>query len=120
MLFGQAVWSTGFSMYSPHLAVLAEQHPGQRILPRHHLVPRAPVVVAQADFERHVLKPGFFFKGKGFETRRLSAMGQGESTCTGGPTWYSPSAAASFTRTCSQTSHPRIVVVQVDPFESEI
>jgi hypothetical protein len=25
------------------------------------------------------------FNGKGFETRRLSAVGQGESTCTGAP-----------------------------------
>jgi hypothetical protein len=43
------------------------------------------IVQAQVAFERHVLKPVFHMIGAKVETRRLSAMGQGESTCTPPP-----------------------------------
>jgi hypothetical protein len=36
-------------------------------------------------FEKHILKPVFHFIGSRVETRRLSAMGQGESACTAPP-----------------------------------
>jgi hypothetical protein len=43
-------------------------------------------VAAQVDpFERKPLKPVFHLVGARVETTRLSAVGQGESTCTGPP-----------------------------------
>ena len=42
-------------------------------------------VAVQVEFERHILKPVFHLIGSRVETRRLSGMGQGESTCTAPP-----------------------------------
>jgi hypothetical protein len=54
------------------------------LLPVH--VPHRDAAV-QVEFESKGLKPGFpLGRLKGWVTRRLSAVGQGESTCTGPPT----------------------------------
>jgi hypothetical protein len=46
---------------------------------------RGHSVAVHVAFERHILKPFFHLIGARVETRRLSAMGQGESTVTVSP-----------------------------------
>jgi hypothetical protein len=44
-------------------------------------------VALHVAIERHIFKPAFHLIGARFETRHLSAMGQGESTCTRPTMW---------------------------------
>jgi hypothetical protein len=54
-----------------------------RLKPRSLVLPSVAVQVEVESSKK--LKPGFHFIGSRVETRRLSAMGQGESTCTAPP-----------------------------------
>jgi hypothetical protein len=59
--------------------------------------PRVPVVAAQVEFERHMLKPAFHFLGARVETRRFQAVGKLDATCITAPTpssgWAGPARA---------------------------
>jgi hypothetical protein len=97
-----------------------------------HVVEDRLAVAVQVAFERQTLKPGFHLIGARVETRRLSAMGQGESTCTKPRLAHHhegvkraveenvPVDAAVRLRRALQAQplHQR-VAVQVDPFESK-